>query len=558
MTAPALETLLTSTDAVSNRAILDALGHVLVGARIEACVSTRLLRRFKLWQVAACSVETVPMASADGAAALVGLAENALIDSFRLLNVRSTVLDLLCPSLSAREDHLPRSCEGVRARANRRRKPSARAPLQHQWDFGKQQGFDDISPGLANDWPDPWLRLADSLVFETVPMEKFWTQFIPDLPFDSRSLPPAAEPGANAASNSSARGDLVSHADDSLAFLLNGLSLTEGDSFFHAARASPSRAVINNRAAHQKTPSPALLSTSKHDLLPMLSNDLALGDENDDNSDCSSQNELITGNPLHQTKPTRGRLSNNRESLPSQNTNLTMLFNHLAIQDESDDNSDSSSQNELITPTRGHVPHNTKSLPSQDATLATLFGVLTLKDESDNNSDASSQDELITSNPPRQTEPTRSRAPNYTESSRPSSQDAKLAVLFNGLALHTESDDDNSDSSSQNELITPNPLRPTNPTLNRPPQGDKHPTPSPATMLAMRAFDLEQEDDTFMIESRAPEQEAVAVTAAVHVIRSGGSPRRKWEGNAPSQSYYGDDSGLTALLDRLAGEGKDA
>ncbi|KAJ3137388.1 hypothetical protein HDU90_002175 [Geranomyces variabilis] len=363
MTARALETLLAATDALPNTGILDALAHILVGTRIEACVSAKFMKRYKPSQLGPEVWEAAQLASAcSGCGAggtLVGLADDALINSFRVLNVRCTVLDLLCPSLSAGEEqYLSRGIGGA-ARSSYR-KVSSHVPA-HKWDFGGQASSVISNTLPENHWPESWLKLDCPLVFETVPVERFLTEELklnlvrPVLPSDSAVLPPAAEPVEACAPGDPTQVDL----SDSLASQLNGVDLNDDDDD-ECVPESPE--LIGYAPVTQQSVTQAMSAMSLQDD--------TLND--DDDESVPSSPELIGTSAV----AARQTVAQGEPHKPIQDDMLAMLLDGLNLDDDKYTQTQPTPQQPPQRTQRTHaLPRRTVSAlaPSQDAMLAVLL-----------------------------------------------------------------------------------------------------------------------------------------------------------------------------------------
>ncbi|KAJ3177174.1 hypothetical protein HDU87_004666 [Geranomyces variabilis] len=373
MTACAFETLLAATDALPDSGILDALAHILVGTRIEASVSARFMKRFKSSQLGPEVLEALASAGSGGGGGggtLVGLADDALINSFRVLNVRRTVLDLLCPALSTREDHYGAQSAGSAARWTYRQVVTR--ALLHKWDFGRHPSLASTDTTPKGDWPDPWVKPESPLVFETVPIERFLTEELKlrleplVLPDEPAVLPPAAEPVEACAPSNSAQTD----PSDSLASQLNALDLNDNNDSDNDDETIPeSPELIGHGIVTQQTVAQAMSAISLQDNTV----------HDDDDESVPSSPELIGTRPVaRQTAAQAGPVVTATQDM------LAMLLDGLNL-----DNNDTftptqpapqhhpavtqrSNARTPAPPRRTVLPAPTPK-PSQDAMLAVLL-----------------------------------------------------------------------------------------------------------------------------------------------------------------------------------------
>ncbi|KAJ3170277.1 hypothetical protein HDU88_008904 [Geranomyces variabilis] len=357
MTARALETLLAATDALPNTAILDALAHILVGTRIEACVSAKFMKRYKRSQL---GPEVLEAAQLTSACSGFGLADDALINSFRVLNVRCTVLDLLCPALGAREEQRP-SCGIGRAARSSYRKVARHAPA-HKWDFGGHSSSVISNTLPENYWPESWLKLDCPLVFETVPVERFLTEELklnlvwPVLPSDSAVLPPAAEPIKACTPSNPAQ----VHPSDSLASQLNGLDLNDDDDD-ESVPESPE--LIGYAPVTQQTVRQAISAMSLQDD--------TLNDDSDDESVPLSPELIGTG-----AVAARQTVAQGEPHKSIQDDMLAMLFDGLNLDHDKYTQTQPTPQEPTQRTQRTRAPPRrtvTAPAPSQDTMLAVLL-----------------------------------------------------------------------------------------------------------------------------------------------------------------------------------------
>ncbi|KAJ3151688.1 hypothetical protein HDU89_001736 [Geranomyces variabilis] len=363
MTARALETLLAATDALPNTGLLDALAHILVGTRIEACVSAKFMKRYKPSQLGPAVLDAAQLASAcsgGGGGTLVGLAEDALINSFRVLNVRCTVLDLLCLALSGREEqHLSRGIG--RAARSSYRKVANHAPA-HKWDFGGQSSSVISNTLPENYWPESWLKLDCPLVFETVPVERYLTEELklnlvqPVLPSDSAVLLPAAEPVEACAPNNPVQVD----PSDSLASQLNGLDLNDDDND-ESVPESPE--LVGYAPVTQQSVTQAMSAMSLQDD--------TLNDDNDDESVPSSPELIGIG-----AVAARQTVAQGDPHKPIQDDMLAMLLDGLNLDNDKYTQTQPTQQPLTQRTQRTHASSRRTvpaPAPSQDTMLAVLL-----------------------------------------------------------------------------------------------------------------------------------------------------------------------------------------